>query len=176
MSHQDRARRIARRLHDDIHVHRRVVPHQDVVELLLTLELLLEEIDRLRCHGTGHRIATGLLFVVGPEGESEMSSAVMRVDQNGCTATLAFKDAKGNAATPAAPPVWSTDTSGVVNLTVAADGMSAQIAPAGVGTTNINVVAEGDATPGVDTLHLTGSVQVTPAEIATGEIDFGAVS
>lgn len=105
-----------------------------------------------------------------------MSKLIMRVDQNGATATLAFKDAKGNPAVPASPPAWSTTVDGIITLAVAGDGLSAQIAPAGVGATSINVVAEGDATAGVDTIQLSGDVQVTAAEIATGEIDFGAVT
>lgn len=105
-----------------------------------------------------------------------MSKLVMRTDQNGATATLSFKDAKGNDAQPASPPVWSLGTAGVANLEVASDGMSAQVTPVASGITTVDVIAEGDEAPGVDTLHLTGDIQVIPAEIATGEINFGPVS
>lgn len=102
-----------------------------------------------------------------------MSKLIIRADQTSSEATLKFKDAKGNDALPAAPPVWSTTVAGIIDLVVAADGLSAVVSPLQAGATTINVIAEGDVTPGVDTINLTGDVQVVPAEIATGEIDFG---
>lgn len=105
-----------------------------------------------------------------------MSKAIIRVDQNGTTARLKFVDGKGNPAQPASPPKWSVTVDGVITMTVADDGMSAAIAPAGVGDTTINVTAEGDPTPGVDTVLLSGDVSVVPAEIATGTLDFDPVA
>lgn len=119
------------------------------------------------------RPVTGTITFSGQTQGDDMSKLVIRVDQTGAQASLAFKDAKGNVAQPAAPPVWSVTAPGIIGLAVADDGMSAQITPQAAGAVQIDVTAEGDPTPGVDTLHLSGDVQVTPAEIATGEIDFG---
>lgn len=101
-----------------------------------------------------------------------MSKGILRVDQNAMVASLVFKDAKGNAANPASPPQWSLTGDGVVSMTVADDGMSATFAPIAVGDVSVNVIAEGDAQPGVDTVQLSGDISVVPAEIATGELSF----
>ena len=105
-----------------------------------------------------------------------MSQAVLRVDNNGVSATLVLLDHKGNAAVAASPPTWSMDIDTVVSMNVSSDGMSAQFAPKAVGTANVNVVIEGDSTPGVDTLHATGSIQVLAAEAATASLTFGPVT
>ena len=102
-----------------------------------------------------------------------MSKGIIRVDQNSMVASLVFKDAKGNAANPAAPPQWSVTQEGIVNMSVAEDGMSASFSPVAVGDVTVNVIAEGDATPGVDTVQLSGDISVVAAEIATGELSFG---
>lgn len=104
-----------------------------------------------------------------------MSTGVIQGNQTTISATLSFQPA---GAKPAAPPVWSLTKDGVVSMTVADDGMSASFVRATDGSdqTDVNVVAEGDPTPGVDTIHLTGTIQVLAKEITSGEIDFGSAS
>lgn len=96
--------------------------------------------------------------------------------QNTISASLKFVDKAGASASPASPPSWTTGTSGIVSAAVAADGMSAVFTRVGPGSTTVDVIAEGDPTAGVDTVHLTGNLTVLPNEIASGEIDFGPAS
>jgi hypothetical protein len=98
--------------------------------------------------------------------------------QTTITASLKFfdKQTPPQPATPAAPPQWSMGTSGVAGMAVAVDGMSAVFTRIAAGTTTVDVIAEGDPTPGVDTVHLSGNLTVLANEIATGEIDFGPAS
>lgn len=153
------------------------LPIAYIVVAIAALVVLAAEFIFIVCR-TDHprprenRIATGTIRFTGPTGEL-MSTLVLKADDVSAPATLGFKDKAGNAASPASPPVWTMTVAGVVSLDVAADGLSAVVKPVGVGSTEIDVVAEGDATPGVNTLHLAGTVQVVAAEIATGEIDFG---
>lgn len=79
----------------------------------------------------------------------------------------------GQPAQPASPPVWSSDTPGVASVQPAADGMSAVVSYVAPGAAVISVVAEGDPTPGVDTITLQGTVTCSNPEIDAGEIDFG---
>jgi|SRR5579859_7462583 len=105
-------------------------------------------------------------------------SGVIGGGETTITATLKFFDNETppQPSQPASPPQWSMGTAGVASMAVAPDGMSAVFTRVAAGTTTVDVVAEGDPTPGVDTVHLTGSLQVLPNEIASGEIDFGAAS
>lgn len=103
-----------------------------------------------------------------------MSKGIIGPGLSALAVALVLKDADGNVAVAAAPPVWSLDADGVVSLVVDGDGMSATLTKVAVGSCNVNVVVEGDPTPGVDTLHLSGEVQVLPAEAASGELVFGA--
>jgi hypothetical protein len=120
-------------------------------------------------HRRKHRIVSGQLFVA-PIGD-DMAKSIFHADDNGFSAAVVYKDKKGNVSLPASPPVWTTSIDGIVNLTVAADGMSATGTFTGqAGDLTLDVVAEGDPTPGVDTVHSTADISVLPAEIATGEI------
>jgi hypothetical protein len=122
-----------------------------------------------------HR-AVDMLLYFGPKGD-RMSTLVLHADDNGSSATLAFLDKKGNPATVVGVPVWTTSVPGILALTPAADGLSCAIAVVGpVGAGTIDVVAEGDPTAGVDTLHATGDFSVLSAEAATAAISFGPVT
>jgi hypothetical protein len=105
-----------------------------------------------------------------------MAKAILHTDDTSVSASLVFKDKKGNVTAPAAPPAWSLSADGIVTMTVAADGMSASFAPAAPGDVAVNVVAEGDATPGVDTLHASGDISVLAAEAASVDLSFGPVA
>lgn len=76
------------------------------------------------------------------------------------TATITAKDAQGNTVTLPSAPSWSVDNSAIATIAPAADGMSAVVTAVAVGTATITVKAEGDPTPGVDTLTATGTVNV----------------
>lgn len=90
----------------------------------------------------------------------------MRDDSQGASLTLTLTDKKGLPAVPASPPVWSESSNGaIVALTVSADGLSATVAPVGVGSAQVNVTVEGDPTPGVDTQ--TGSLEI---DVVGGEV------
>lgn len=105
-----------------------------------------------------------------------MATAVIHADDNGVTASLSITDKKGNITAPAFAPVWSLSADGVVSMTVADDGLSASFTPITVGEVTVDVVVEGDPTPGVDTIHGTGTISVLAAEAASVELVFGSVS
>lgn len=101
-----------------------------------------------------------------------MSQAILKPGQK-VTATVDFT-AQGKPGQPASPPTWSSDTPGAASVTPTADGMSADIEYVGPGASVITVKAEGDPTPGVNTITLQGTVTCTNPEIDAGEIVFGA--
>jgi len=105
-----------------------------------------------------------------------MATAVLHSNNKGVTASLVAKDSSGNVVALPSIPAWTTSADGIVLMTVAGDGMSATFAPVAVGTVSVSVVAEGDTTPGVDTIHASGDIQVLGAEAATVDLTFGQVT
>lgn len=91
-------------------------------------------------------------------------------------ATLAFTNPDGSVGKPASPPTWSNDNPAVWNPTVAADGMSAQGPVLAAGNCDVQVVAEGDALAGKDTVTLTGTLtgNAPAEEISGGTLTFAA--
>ena len=89
------------------------------------------------------------------------------------TAAVAYTNPDGTAGAPAAPPTWSFDNPGVWDPTVAADGLSASGSVLAAGDCNVTVVAEGDPTPGVDTVTLKGTL-TGAEEISGGQMTFTA--
>lgn len=76
------------------------------------------------------------------------------------TGTVTYQDSAGANVAVASVPVWSVDNAAVATVAAAADGMSAVVTAVSAGTANITVVAEGDPTPGVDTITLSGAITV----------------
>jgi len=78
------------------------------------------------------------------------------------TATVTFQDKAGaDVNLPEGnKPTWTVDQAALLSLTVADDGMSAELTATGVGLATITVTAEGDPTPGVDTITVSGSVNI----------------
>lgn len=83
------------------------------------------------------------------------------------------KTALGNPAPIFGPASFTSDNEAVATVVANADGLSAEVFAVGVGAAQINVKFEGDATPGVDTITLSGAVNVVAAEAAVGELTFG---
>jgi hypothetical protein len=83
------------------------------------------------------------------------------------------KTALGNPAQIFGAATFTSDTPSVATVSPNADGLSAEVFAVGVGAAQINVSFEGDPTPGVDTVHLSGAVNVVAAEAAVGELTFG---
>lgn len=85
--------------------------------------------------------------------------------------TLAPVDSAGKPQPLASPPVWTLSVATgtpLSTITPAADGLSAVLTSgSGPEVVTVQVQAEGDATPGVDTLVQTCVVTVTSAEDVT---------
>lgn len=114
-------------------------------------------------HGHHHnRAATGKIYLMS------------KIIQAGgtTTGTVAFQNKDGGAATVVGVPTWAVTPDGVVGLTPASDGLSADFSGTAPGTATITVTAEGDPTPGVDTVTVTATLTVVPEEASTGEITF----
>jgi hypothetical protein len=70
-------------------------------------------------------------------------------------------DKVGNPGTLASVPAWSASDPTILTVLPAADGMSAVVSAMGkLGAAQVNVTAEGDPTPGVNTITGTVAVQV----------------
>jgi hypothetical protein len=74
------------------------------------------------------------------------------------TVTAQFEDAAGVVVPVQGIPAWTVDNPAIATVAAAADGMSAVIAGVAAGAAVVTVTAEGDPTPGVDTI--TGEVDV----------------
>lgn len=105
-----------------------------------------------------------------------MAKGVLAADDNGIPAALVFKDKKGNVALPYGVPAWSLSADGIVGMTVADDGMSANFTPLAVGLVTVNVLAEGEETVGEQPIALTGEIEVVAADAETGDLSFGQVT
>jgi len=70
-------------------------------------------------------------------------------------------DKAGNQGTLASGPVWAASDPTILSVVPAADGLSAVVSATGkVGATKVCVTADGDPTPGVNTITGTVDVQV----------------
>jgi len=70
-------------------------------------------------------------------------------------------DRAGNPGTLTSEPVWSASDPTILTVVPAADGMSAVVSAMGkLGAAQVNVTADGDPTPGVNTITGTVDVQV----------------
>lgn len=87
------------------------------------------------------------------------------------TASVAYTDAAGVSVPVSGAPTWTVDDATIASVTPAADGLSAAVVALKAGTATITVVAEGDPTPGVDTITLTGTVNVVD-EASGGTLTF----
>lgn len=90
----------------------------------------------------------------------------MQVGGKGVSATLVLQDASGNQTTPSAPPVWSSSDTAIATVMAAADGLSAQVLPAGaVGLVTISAVVDAN-------IHITGQITVLPGGVTQGTMIF----
>lgn len=92
-------------------------------------------------------------------------------DEQKCTVSVVFKTAKGNPAPVDGVPTWASSSPEIVEITPAADGMSAELTtPGGLGTAQISVKADADL--GADVRDITGllDVEVKSAGAAIVEI------
>lgn len=87
------------------------------------------------------------------------------------TASVTYQDPAGNTVPVASVPSWSVDNPAIASITPATDGLSASVSALSVGVATITVTAEGDPTPGVDTITLTGTVNVVD-EASGGTLTF----
>ena len=97
-------------------------------------------------------------------------------DDKSVSATVAFTDAKGNAAQVQGAPSWTVDPpDSVVTMAVAADGLSATFTPVGpLGSAQVSVSADADLGDGVTTITGLGTIEVIAGTAVTASINFGA--
>lgn len=89
--------------------------------------------------------------------------------------TIDPRDSKGNSAPVDGVPQWASTNPSVATVVPSADGLSAEVIAAGLGTTQIQVTADADLDAG-ETRELTGTldIEVRPAEAVTLGISAGA--
>ena len=108
--------------------------------------------------------AVSVVFNVTLENQTLPGVSHMQIkDTQEFDVTLAFQDAKGKPATVDGVPEWTADNPSVVTLTVAADGLSATVTAADVGSCQVSVSADSDL--GAGTVQITG---VLPVEVLAG--------
>lgn len=94
---------------------------------------------------------------------------------NTLTASIKFVDAQGQAATVVGVPAWQLTGDPIGDLVPAADGLSAVLTlNHSLGNAQVAITAEGDATPGVDTVHVTGDIQIVAGQAVSGSVSFVA--
>lgn len=89
------------------------------------------------------------------------------------TLSLDPRDAKGNVASLDGVPVWTVADPAVATLVINADGLSADVVSAGLGSTQVNVTADARFGPEVREISGVLDVQVSPAEAVTLGISAG---
>lgn len=140
---------------------------QEEVTLLLEYEIL-KEIEHLEAElRPCHEHDT-------PKAVSGILKMTKTLNVGGTTtATVSFQDKAGaDVKLPeGSVPAWTLDQTALANMTVAADGLSAEITGTGVGLVTVTVVAEGDPEPGVDTITVTGSITIVD-EASSGTLTF----
>ena len=83
-------------------------------------------------------------------------------------------DKAGNPGTLASVPVWSASDPTILTVVPAADGMSAVVSAKGkLGRAQVNVTAEGDPTPGVNTITGTLAVEVVGGKAVSLQLRAG---
>jgi len=114
-------------------------------------------------HGHARKAVTGVLT---------LSDKQLNVGGT-TTATVSFKDKAGESVIlpEGNKPAWAVDQVALLDMTVADDGLSAELTAKGVGLATITVTAEGDPTPGVDTITVTGTIDIVD-EASSGELTF----
>jgi hypothetical protein len=105
-------------------------------------------------------------------GEITIMSEIIKIGGLGTTAKATFTDSAGVDVAVVGVPVWSATPDGLVTLQPAADGLSCDVLPVAAGDVTLTCVAEGDPTPGVDTVTLTGTLTVAADEATGGTITF----
>ncbi len=90
------------------------------------------------------------------------------------TCTIDPRDSKGNPAPVDGVPEWSSSNPSVATVVPSADGLTCDVVAAGVGETQISVVADADMDDG-ETREITGTldVEVKAAEAVTMGIAAG---
>lgn len=94
-------------------------------------------------------------------------------DEQKVTLTLKPLTAAGNPARVDGVPVWSQSNADVLDLEVAADGMTAVALAKGLGPSQISVVADADLGDGVREITAVQDVVVKAAEAVTLGIEAG---
>ncbi len=86
-------------------------------------------------------------------------------------------DKAGNPGTLASVPVWSASDLTILTVAPAADGLSAVVSATGkLGTAQVNVTADGDPTPGVNTITGTVDVQVVGGKAVSFQFKAGTAT
>lgn len=95
-------------------------------------------------------------------------------DDKTVSATVAYVDAKGNAAQVQGAPVWASDNEAVATVAASDDGMSAVVTPVGpLGSAQISVTADADLGDGVENVVALGTVEVIAGKAVAGNVNFG---
>jgi len=121
--------------------------------------------------GPGDAVAADIIFKC-EGGEEQMGEINLQVGES-CSATLTPRSASGDPTTPDDVPVWTSDP-GVVDSTVAEDGLSATFTAIALGSSAVTAVFHethggvGDPTEIVGT----GLINVLAADAVTADIEF----
>jgi hypothetical protein len=94
--------------------------------------------------------------------------ATLTTDQFYQAVALTITDSKGRPAEVDEPPTWASSDETVLTVTVASDGMSADINTVAVGTARVTVTADADLGEGVVPITgVTEDIIVTSGSVAS---------
>ena len=100
--------------------------------------------------------------------------ALIMTDTQKVTCTIQPLNSKGNPAPVDGVPQWASTNPSIATVTPAADGLSAEVVAVGLGTTQINCVADADMDEGeVRELTAVLDVEIKASEAVTMGIAAG---
>jgi hypothetical protein len=138
----------------------------------LRLLKMLDEFEEVRriAHHRAHCEAVSISLTAGPiQPQKEPPLATITTAQK-FVAHVAGLDSAGNKV-PLVSATWSSSDATIITVTAqAADQFSADVVGIAAGTANVLCSAEGDPTPGKDTLSTTDAVTVTLAVVEAASI------
>jgi glycosyltransferase involved in cell wall biosynthesis len=102
-------------------------------------------------------------FIVSVQQKHKTMTAQINTLQK-LNIAAAFEDASGTVVAIASTPVWTSSDTNIVTVAPSADGMNCEVISVAPGKATVTVTAEGDVTPGKDTVTNSQDVNVVADE------------
>jgi len=143
-----------------------------IVAIALLSVILLIEVRKHHKHRQKSKLRVRFIISLATKGQTPMTPVTIVAGISGINIKAVFLDSETPPNTVpitdlASPPVWKSSDETIATIVPSPDGSNANVVPATppkAGTVQITVTAEGDATPGKDTITGEQDVIVTLEE------------